>query len=272
MVFELIGFKVFKIAHFDGQLAIDVAQQVGSDENAIVFLVEAQKHGREERLQPLLQHLGTTVIVDGRPRSDGPRIVELPIERAHVVRLRRAVRLNRNLHAVGLRELAQMDILLKVFGLCIRIIPLDEIVDLARATGMFLVRCNHFGILAQLLPLRDFQQSLVIGIALVAVLAVEAAHLLAIDLVRQFAPPNAPIMHIAFGQTFGTAPAFRGRTRPIGSRAVKFFNYLRQKGFKESVIARLDGLVVFLAPIQRLLPAPVVVAFRNLVAAAPQGQ
>ena len=128
--------------------------------------------------------------------------------------------LNRYLHAVGLRKLAQMHIFFKVLRLSIGVIPLDEIVDLSGATGVFLVRCNHFGILTQLLAFCYLQQSRIIGIALVAVLAVEAAHLLAVHLVRLLAPPNAPIVHIAFGQTLGAAPAFRGRTRPIGARAV----------------------------------------------------
>ena len=96
-----------------------------------------------------MEHLGVAVVIDGRPRSHRPGIVKLPIKRTHVVRLRRAVRLNRDFHAIGLRKLAQIDIFLKVLGLDVRVITFDEVVNLARATGVFLVRRDDFGILAQ---------------------------------------------------------------------------------------------------------------------------
>ena len=100
-----------------------------------------------------MKRFGIVEIVDRRPRSHGPGIVELPVERTHVVRLGRAVGLDGHLHAVCLRELAQIDIVFEGLGLDGREITLDEIVDLSRATGMFLMRCDDLGVFRKRFPL-----------------------------------------------------------------------------------------------------------------------
>ena len=111
-----------------------------------------------------------------------------------------------------------MHIFLKVLGLDVGKITLYEIVNLSCTSGMFLVRSDDLSIQIQLGTLSHLQQSRKVGIALVAVLTIEATHLLAVHLIRLLTPPNAPIMHIAFGQALGSTPTFRGRAGPVGAR------------------------------------------------------
>ena len=165
-----------------------------------------------------------------------------------------------------------MDVFLEILRLFVGEITLDEIVDLTCATRMLLVRGDHLRILAQRLTLGHFKQGGVIGIALVAIFAVEATYLLAIHLVRLFAPPHAPVVHIALGQALRPSPAFRRRAGPIRTGAVIGIHHQRQDLLEESIVTQLDGTVVLFRPPQRLLPAPVVITFGDLVAAAPQRQ
>ena len=278
-----------KILYRHLQFPVEGALTVGGHPYRAVLPIQGKQHGGVQGGELVLQRFLMAVEVNGGPRGHRPSVVELPVEGSHVVGHGIAVRLDGHPHAEGLGELAHIDIFLKV-ARC-GIVPFDEIVDLASAAGVFLVSGQEsvfthqfiqavFSFHRGLVVTQGFEsrvvagslfQSTKVGIGLIAIFAVETAHLLAISLKGQLTPPDPPVMHVALGKAFGPPPPFRRRAGPIGTGAVVGVNHRGKDLLKEPVVARLDGKVILFRPFERLLPAPVVVAFGDFVAAAPQG-
>ena len=75
---------------------------------------EGREHGRVGAAHEVPAGLAEPVVVEQRPREDGPAVVELPHERPRAVRLAPPVVLDAELQRLGLRDLRAVDELVEV--------------------------------------------------------------------------------------------------------------------------------------------------------------
>ena len=87
------------------------------DRDVAFFLVRRDQDRRVEAAGVVMQRLPASVVVEARPRSDGPAVVELPVDRAHGARTIAAQVLGADLDAVGLQDLADIEERGEVLGL-----------------------------------------------------------------------------------------------------------------------------------------------------------
>ena len=223
--------------HFHRDRALELREPVVDEKDFEPRLVRDGLHadGRKEVLRAVLQALIVAEVVDARPRTHGPAIVELP-EKGAVAALRGAPpELRRVPHALALAHLREVDIVVELLG---QIKAGCDVIDhLFVAARALLMRVEDGGIQPVILGLFGvIAQSLLVGERLEAELAAKTSGTTAVIIERLQAVPYRPKVGVADVVALHVL-ALRGaagRARDVRGRAVE-----ESHPFRQDVIEKL---------------------------------